>query len=121
MTIMDTRFTPEWLAAHPADQLFVDGISGQYGAKPGSEAERGEIEQLNARSTHDVWDRLGQITAPTFIGAGRYDGIAPLSDAPNDGNGAFDRCHATQRCVREHPTQHSFDEKEKQCRDQDEE
>ena len=81
MTIMDTRFTPEWLAAHPSDQLFVDGISGQYGAKAGSEAERGEIEQLNARSVHDVWDRLDRISAPTFIGAGRYDGIAPLSNS----------------------------------------
>ena len=75
------RLAPEWLAAHPADQLFVDGISGQYGAKAGSEAERGEIEQLNARSVHDVWDRLEHITAPTFIGAGRYDGIAPLSNS----------------------------------------
>ena len=81
MTIMDTRFTPEWLDAHPSDRMFVDGISGQYGAKAGSEAERGEIEQLKARSTHDVWDRLGRITAPTFIGAGRYDGIAPLSNS----------------------------------------
>jgi pimeloyl-ACP methyl ester carboxylesterase len=81
MTIMDTRFTPEWLDEHPSDRLFVDGISGQYGAKAGTEAERGEIEQLNARSVHDVWDRLDRITAPTFIGAGRYDGIAPLSNS----------------------------------------
>ncbi|MEX1217184.1 MAG: alpha/beta fold hydrolase [Acidimicrobiales bacterium] len=78
MTIMDTRFTPEWLATHPTDKMFVDGISGQYSAVTDSEVERGEIEQLNARRTHDVWDRLGVITAPTFIGAGRYDGIAPL-------------------------------------------
>ena len=81
MTIMDTRFTPEWLESHPEDKLFVQGISGQYGAPAGSDAERGEIEQLMARSTHDVWDRLNRITAPTFIGAGRYDGIAPLSNS----------------------------------------
>ena len=81
MTIMDTRFTPEWLEAHPADKLFVQGIRGDYGATPGSEAERGEIEQLAARRTHDVWERLGAISAPTFVGAGRYDGIAPLSNS----------------------------------------
>lgn len=81
MTIMDTRFTPEWLEAHPADKLFVQGIRGDYGAPPGSEAERGEIEQFGARRTHDVWDRLTAITAPTFVGAGRYDGIAPLSNS----------------------------------------
>lgn len=81
MTIMDTRFTPEWLESHPADKLFVQGISGDYGSPAGSDAERGEIEQLMARSAHDVWDRLDRITAPTFIGAGRYDGIAPLSNS----------------------------------------
>jgi pimeloyl-ACP methyl ester carboxylesterase len=81
MTIMDTRFTPEWLEEHPADKLFVQGIRGDYGATPGSEAERGEIEQLAARRTHDVWERLGAISAPTFVGAGRYDGIAPLSNS----------------------------------------
>lgn len=81
MTIMDTRFTPEWLESHPSDRMFVEGISGQYGAEPGSDAERGEIEQLHARRGHDVWDRLGNITAPTFIGAGRYDGIAPLTNS----------------------------------------
>jgi pimeloyl-ACP methyl ester carboxylesterase len=81
MTIMDTRFTPEWLEEHPADKLFVQGIRGDYGATPGSEAERGEIEQLAARRTHDVWERLGAISAPTFVGAGRFDGIAPLSNS----------------------------------------
>lgn len=81
MTIMDTRFTPEWLESHPADNMFVQGIRGEFGPASGSEAERGEIEQLAARRTHDVWDRLPGITAPTFIGAGRYDGIAPLSNS----------------------------------------
>ena len=81
MTIMDTRFTPEWLEAHPADRMFVEGIRGDYGSEPGSEAERGEIEQLLARRSHDVWDRLPSITAPTLVAAGRYDGIAPLANS----------------------------------------
>ena len=80
-TIMDSRFTPEWLETHPADRMFVDGIASVDGPEPGSEAERGELEQLGARRHHDVWDRLQAISAPTFIGAGRYDGIAPLSNS----------------------------------------
>ena len=36
----------------------------------------GERAQLIARSRHDVWDRLGQMTMPVLIAAGRYDGIA---------------------------------------------
>ena len=77
MRIMDTRFTPEWLEAHPADRMFVEAMTANAGAAPGTEAERGEIEQLEARRHHDVWDRLARITAPTLVASGRYDGIAP--------------------------------------------
>ena len=34
--------------------------------------------QLEARSHHDTYDRLGGITAPTLVAAGRHDGIAPV-------------------------------------------
>jgi 3-oxoadipate enol-lactonase len=83
MRVMDTRFTPEWFDDHPTDRMFVDGLAGRAVADPGSETERGEIEQLDARSRHDVWNRLPRITCPTFIAAGRYDGIAVLSNSEN--------------------------------------
>ena len=38
---------------------------------------RGETAQLEARSRHDVADRLGRVTCPTLIASGRFDGIAP--------------------------------------------
>ena len=81
MEIMDTRFTPEWLAEHPSDRMFAEAMSAAAAAEPGSERERGEVEQLAARSGHDVWDRLDRIACPVFIAAGRYDGIAPLTNA----------------------------------------
>src|SRR3954447_8088449 len=37
--------------------------------------ERGYSRQLEARRTHDVWDRLPLVTAPTLVQAGRFDGI----------------------------------------------
>jgi 3-oxoadipate enol-lactonase len=37
--------------------------------------------QLEARRGHDTFDRLGSVTAPTLIAAGRYDGIAPPANA----------------------------------------
>jgi 3-oxoadipate enol-lactonase len=37
--------------------------------------------QLQAREGHDVWDRLGEITCPTLVGYGRYDGIAPARNS----------------------------------------
>ena len=39
--------------------------------------EPGYELQLQARRTHDVWDRLPSITAATLVQAGRFDGIAP--------------------------------------------
>jgi pimeloyl-ACP methyl ester carboxylesterase len=49
---------------------------------PGSEdQQRGEREQLLARRDHDVMDRLPNITCPTVVAAGRYDGIAPLANS----------------------------------------
>jgi 3-oxoadipate enol-lactonase len=74
--LIDTRFDDTWLAAHPNDAALAAMIDSR---EPQSDPQRrrGELEQLDARRTHDVWDRLPAITSPTFIGCGRYDGIAP--------------------------------------------
>jgi 3-oxoadipate enol-lactonase len=45
---------------------------------PGREA--GFRRQLEARAGHDTFDRLDRLTMPVLIAAGRYDGIAPLSN-----------------------------------------
>ena len=46
-------------------------------APKSDEQRRGEAAQLEARSHHDVVDRLERITCPTLVACGRYDGIAP--------------------------------------------
>jgi 3-oxoadipate enol-lactonase len=77
--LMDTRFDDEWLASHPADRRLVDMLTGRDAdLSPSPEVRRGKLEQLAARKGHDVWDRLGSIRCPTFIGCGRFDGIAPM-------------------------------------------
>jgi 3-oxoadipate enol-lactonase len=43
--------------------------------EPGREV--GQRLQLEARRGHDTFDRLGRLTMPVLIAAGRYDGIAP--------------------------------------------
>jgi 3-oxoadipate enol-lactonase len=80
MHVLDARFTPEWLADHPVDQLIVDTFVNRDSAGHTPEEARGLAEQLAARSRHDVVDRLHRITCPTFVGSGRYDGIAPVSN-----------------------------------------
>jgi pimeloyl-ACP methyl ester carboxylesterase len=93
--LLDTRFTPEWLAGHPNDQALVDMLAQREGAATTDEARRGIAEQLTARSHHDVWDRLAKITNPTLVACGTYDGIAP----PTNGEGIASRIpNAELRC-----------------------
>jgi 3-oxoadipate enol-lactonase len=81
MQVIDRRWTEQWLAEHDLDRLIADTITGMEGPEPGSDRARGAQAQLAARSTHDVWGRLGAITAPTLVAAGRFDGVAPVENA----------------------------------------
>jgi pimeloyl-ACP methyl ester carboxylesterase len=79
--LLDTRFDPDWLRDHPADRALVE-MFAERRATPATEAQQvGITAQLEARSHHDVCDRLGAVTCPTFVGVGRYDGIAPVSNS----------------------------------------
>ncbi len=78
--LIDSRFDDAWLAAHPTDAALAAMIAGRE-PQPDPQRRRGELEQLAARRTHDVWERLSVITSPTFIGCGRYDGIAPPANS----------------------------------------
>jgi pimeloyl-ACP methyl ester carboxylesterase len=80
-TLLDTRFTDEWLDAHPSDRALADALASRAAPAGDPEVERGRREQLLARRTHDVCDRLGRVTCPTLVAAGRYDGIAPPENA----------------------------------------
>jgi 3-oxoadipate enol-lactonase len=80
MTLMDSRFDQEWLATHDLDRMLAEGLSSRGANPEGSEAARGELEQMEARKGHDVWGRLPRITCPTLVASGRYDGIAPPSN-----------------------------------------
>ena len=76
MPISDTRRDAAWAGANPElyAQFVAMGASDPFEGEPGR--EMGARRQLEARAHHDTWDRLDQITAPTLIAAGRYDGIA---------------------------------------------
>jgi pimeloyl-ACP methyl ester carboxylesterase len=80
LRILDTRFTPEWLADHPADQSLVEMMAARRSATRTAEQLRGEREQIEARRHHDVCSRLERIRCPTLVACGRYDGIAPLAN-----------------------------------------
>src|SRR3954449_7891954 len=72
-TLLDGRFTPEYLAEHDDARALVDMITNMQGALASDEVKRGEAAQLDARSRLDVIDRLANITCPTLVQAGKYD------------------------------------------------
>ena len=80
-TLTDTRFTPEWLATHPDDAAMVAMRNEQAAVPKAKDTIKGEILQLGARIGHDVSDRLHLVTAPVLVTAGRFDGIAPVSNS----------------------------------------
>jgi pimeloyl-ACP methyl ester carboxylesterase len=80
-TILDTRFTPEWLAEHESDRMLAEMMASRATTSKSDEVRRGERAQLEARRHHDVCDRLGRIACPTLLACGRYDGIAPPANS----------------------------------------
>ena len=80
MGLIDSRYTPEWLAGHPRDQALAEMLAGRRRGSADPEARRGELAQLEARAHHDVTDRLSAIECPTLVACGRYDGIAPVAN-----------------------------------------
>jgi pimeloyl-ACP methyl ester carboxylesterase len=80
-TLTDTRFTPEWLATHPDDAAMVAMRNEQAAVPKSKDTIKGEMLQLGARIGHDVSDRLHHVSAPVFVTAGRFDGIAPVSNS----------------------------------------
>jgi pimeloyl-ACP methyl ester carboxylesterase len=80
LALLDSRFTPEWLAAHPSDQALADMMAARRSGSKTPEQLRGEELQLEARSRHDVSERLERVTSPTLVACGRFDAIAPPSN-----------------------------------------
>jgi 3-oxoadipate enol-lactonase len=74
--VSDTRHDEAWAAANPETYAQMVALSSvdPYADEPAR--AMGAWRQILARSHHDTWDRLGQITCPVMIAAGRYDGIA---------------------------------------------
>ena len=81
LKLADSRWDERWLETHPADRALVERLAaaGQDRQDPATAAAY--QAQLQARTGHDVWDRLGAITCPTLVGYGRYDGIAPARNS----------------------------------------
>ena len=87
LAISDTRFDETWQDAHPDDAARLlarmaetdQATAAKQADDP--DAATGARRQLEARKGHDTYDRLDRIPAPTLVAAGRYDGIAPVTNS----------------------------------------
>ena len=85
LQIADVRMDSDWMEANP--EAVRSLVAYQDSSKqPGVGEENraiGARRQLEARSYHDTWDRLGEIRAPTYLCGGRYDGLATPENMEN--------------------------------------
>ena len=81
LKLADSRWDERWLKAYPADRALAEGLTRAGQGQQDQAAAAASEAQLEARSGHDVWDRLGAITCPTLVGYGNYDGIAPAQNS----------------------------------------
>ena len=101
--LLDTRFTPEWLAAHAGDQALVE-MMAQRGTGPKSADQlRGEREQLDARSRHDVTTRVGRDHLPDARRVGSLRRHRAAGERRSDrGTGSGCRAPDVRRWARVH-------------------
>jgi len=82
LAVSDVRQTPEWQREHAetvAKMLEWNRNASRFGEDDPQKAA-GAALQLDARRRHDTWDRLHRLDMPVLLAAGRYDGIAPLTN-----------------------------------------
>jgi 3-oxoadipate enol-lactonase len=77
LKVADDRWDDHWFDAHPEDR----GLAERLIAAPDEHDEAGRRAQLEARASHDVWERLDAISCPTLVAYGRHDGIAPEANS----------------------------------------
>ena len=76
VSLLDTRCDTTWAAENPAkaEEQLRNLTADPYAVEIGHQI--GIARLLEARRSHDVWDRLDRITCPVLICGGRFDGIA---------------------------------------------
>ena len=75
LKVADIRHTDEWIAANP--EAWQKRLAMSMAGRREDRDQSGAAKQLQARSFHDVYDRLSSIRVPTLLTGGEYDGVAP--------------------------------------------
>ena len=81
MALFARRWDPTADEPIPNLGIVYDFVVARAGHTPSPDVAAGFTRQLRARDGHDVVDRLGSIEHLTFIGCGRFDGVAPVANS----------------------------------------
>lgn len=81
MQLTDSRWTAGWLTGHRAERAIATFERRRLERSQAAGDDAALTAQLQARAGFDAWDRLPAITCPTWIGCGRYDGLAPAANS----------------------------------------
>ena len=82
IALSDTRYDAAWQASHGDAFAAMIAMQVANAAIGADDPDRlmGARRQLEARRGHDTFAQLAQLNALVLLCAGRYDGIAPLSN-----------------------------------------
>jgi len=82
LELLDSRFTPEWLAGHPNDRALADMMAARRnGAKTADQLRGRVITARSAQPARRLRPPDERITCPTLVACGRFDAIAPPTNA----------------------------------------
>ncbi|NKB98377.1 MAG: alpha/beta fold hydrolase [Pseudomonadales bacterium] len=75
LRVADTRHTDAWIAENP--EKWQRRVELSVAARRADRDPSGARKQLEARRDHDTFSKLNQITVPTLLAGGEFDGVAP--------------------------------------------
>ncbi len=83
--LVDTRCTNEWKKENPEKYKEMFAYWDNYFRIGGEDPDKrvGSKRQLEARLSHNTYDRLHALSMPVFVCGGKYDGISPPANLEN--------------------------------------
>ena len=80
--LLDSRFSEEWLASHPGDRVLVrDHGAARCARRVRTRCAAARLDSSRRAVITTSGTGSVDVTCPTFVAAGRFDGIAPVANS----------------------------------------
>ena len=78
LKLYDLRITDSWIKENPETWKQIKKAAAEKGMD--KKYAPNVLKQLNARKSHDTFEKLSEIKKPVLITGGKYDGLAPMKN-----------------------------------------